>query len=595
MFPFLRSKNNTALYNISTFGGLNKNHRHDIGELTECLNTSSENYPVLCTSKAPSSERTFSNTALTAGYFNKLYTIEYSGEESGNIYLCHNAAQTPIGEYSTAEEVQKPRKLAFIKNQILAIPDNVIYNTNSDTAKPGCVSQSMSESLAQAKFEKESQTDDDMPMVYNTWYSGYLSGNSIISFHKGYRPSSTTYQFYNFSLGEDFETGDIVTVKMTVKPIDEERDDAFKAYVKKMANGVTLKIKNLVKTTHSTPSGSITEYTEVEFEDGTLDHGGYNEVFVLNITVEKGIPNFVDICSSGNRMWGVTADSIHASKLGNCSMWQDFTADSYGVLPSSSFETGVESDGNFTAITSYNGNIIAFKEDCIYKIYGNEPREFTLSRKDFPGVCEGGADTLVNVSGTLYYRGKDGIYAYSGSVPRLISKNILTKDSVCTHASGDDRFYYVIAASEGKEGMYVYDTLCKVWHFRESCAGTVKLVNTSEGVKCITSKEIFDINATPPKEWYFTFGLGDEEFSDKHICSVYFRYCLGEGARFELYLINEHKTYRLATGNQKIENGVMKLRLPVSCSKNHTLKFSGEGYFSLNAMEIGFRETGIYK
>ncbi len=594
MLPYLRSKNTTEIRSIESFGGLNTTHAHRTNELTVSHNTSSERYPSLCSAAVPVTSKALTYKGLGGGYFNKLYTLEYSGEDTGNIYLCHDTRETIISDFSSADELAKPRKTAFLKNEILVVPDNIIYNTNSDTVKKGCVIQSLNRTTAQKKFEKESLTDDSMPTKYNTWYSAYFSGNSIVSMHAGYRPSSTTYQFYNFSLTTEFEIGDVVTVKMSVKPIDATQDSAYRAYVKKMANGVTLKIKDLVKTSHSTPSGTVTEYTEVVFEDGTLDYGGYNEVFVLNISVEKGIPNFVDICSLDNRMWGVTADTIHASKLANAAQWQDFTADSYGVLPSSSFETGVESDGNFTAICAYNGAIIAFKEDCIHKVYGSEPREFTVSRKDFPGVCEGGRDTLANVAGVLYYKGKNGIYAYTGSIPKLISSDVLPEDAICTHAAGDERFYYVDCVLGETNSIYVYDTLYGIWHVRQGISDIKKLLSTPDGVKMITTDEVLNINSDSFGEWSFTLGFGEKEFASKHICSVYFRYCLGKDSNFDVYLENRHNTYKLTSVFEETENNVIRLRLPVSCDRNHKLRFTGKGFFALNSIDIGFRETGIY-
>ena len=594
MLPYLRSKNSTSVYNITSFGGLCTSHAHRTNELTMSVNTSSENYPALCSAKTAASCRSLGHKGLGGGYFNRLYTLEHTDGESGSIYLCHDTKETEIATFSSREELDKPRKMGFIKNEILVIPDNIVYNTNSAETKKGCVTREMTSAIAQQKFEAESKSDDPMPMKYNTWYSAYLSGNSIVSMHSSYRPSSTSYQFYNFSLTTDFEIGDVVTVKMTVKPIDEERDDAYKAYVKKMAAGVSLKIKDLVKTSHSTPSGTVTEYTEVVFEDGTLDHGGYDEVFVLSITVEKGIPNFVDICSLDNRMWGVTAESIHASKLGDSAQWQDFTADGYGVLPSSSYETGVESDGSFTAITAYNGSIIAFKENCIHKVYGSEPKEFTVSRKDFPGVAEGARDTLAIVAGVLYYKGKNGVYAYTGNVPKLISDNVIPQNAICTHAGGDERFYYIDCTDGEETSIYVYDTLKGVWHMRSGIQNIKGLTGTPDGVKIITADEVLDINSQSYGEWAFELGFGEKEFASKNICSVYFRYTLGKDSGFDLYLKNKHDTYKLTSAREEAENNVIRLRLPVSCDRSHRLHFAGNGYFALNSIDIGFRETGIY-
>lgn len=593
MLPLMRSKNQTNLYTITSFGGYNPGYSRKVNELKNCLNTSSENYPALCSLKQPAPVRTLEGNALAAGYFDELYTLEYRGEESGTINLCTENLQTEILSYTESSQLSQERKLIFMKNEILIIPDNMIYYTNTAKVKAGCANESISLSVAEEKFKKESLTNENLPMTYNTWYSAYITGNSIVSMSASYRISSSSYKFYDFGLTDAFEIGDIVTVKMQVKPINATQDATYRAYTQKMAEGITLQIKDMVKTTHNTPSGTVTEYTELHFDDNSIDLGGYKEVFVHSMTVEKGIPNFVDVCTLENRMWGVTKDKIHASKLGDSSEWNDFSVDSYGTLPSSSFATEVESDGEFTAITSHNGNIIAFKEDCIHKVYGSEPAEFSVSRIDCPGVYKGARDSICTINGILYYIGRNGAYALSGSLPRLISNNIIAPGFTKARAGGDNRFYYIECEyPEGKKS-YIYDTEFKLWHISENVYNTVNFVKAPEGMYIVSENEVLNAMSTPCDKWSFTLTFGTKEFSSKHICSFGIRYYLGENGEFTVKLQNRHNTYTLASTSKSTNNGIITLNIPVFCDKDASLIFEGKGEFSLSSLDVRYKETGI--
>jgi len=593
MLPFMRSKNQTQVYNITAFGGLNSSYSQRINEISKGLNTSSELYPALSSSGLPKVEKNFSHKCIGGGFYNKLYTL--NEKDDGALYVCTEDSETNISEYSV-KEASSPEKrtIGFMNDELLIIPDNVIYYTNEKTAKAGNVSANFTSTKAQAKFEAQSLSSNKMPMPYNIWYSAELTSNSIVSMSGGYKLSSTSYTYYHMGLPLSLEIGDVITLYMSVKPIDVTHDDMYDLYLKKMSNGISLKIKDLVKTSHDTPSGRITEYTEIIFEDNAMDMGGYSEVLVMGLTVKKEIPEFVDICSFENRMWGVTKDKIHASKLGDSSEWNDYSQDSYGTLPSSCFSTEVETDGDFIAVTSYNGNVIAFKEDCIHKIYGNEPDEFTVTKLDCPGVSKGSKETLVTVNGVLYYMGKNGVYAYGGSMPKLISSNVIKPGSVAAYAGGDERYYYIDIENEGIHKLYVYDTIHGIWHAIRSAEDIVSFVTMPEGEHIITSSSLLKMNSLSPDNWSFEFNIGTKEFSSKHICSVSARYSLEEGGSFAVYLINRHSTYRLAYKDAPAENKPLIVRIPVSCDRDAKLVFEGSGSFVLSSLDIQYRETGIY-
>lgn len=593
MLPFMRSKNKTSAYDITAFAGVNPSYSRKMNELAHAVNMSSRDYPALSSARGIGISAQSELAACGCGYYDKLYTIRHDAADSGKVYICTDNRTTEIGSFTAEEGTVSHRTMAFMKDEILIIPDNVIYHTNTAVAEQGCVKETTTEDSAIAKFQSESKTTDEPPSPYNIWYSAYITGNSIVSMTGNYRPSSTSYKFYHFSVSDSFAVGDVITLKMNVKPIDASQDSAYRAYRQKMADGISLKIKELVTTTHSTPAGTKMEYTSIIFDDNAVDMGGYDEVFVFDVTVEKGIPNFVDICSLENRMWGVTADQICASKLGDSSEWNDFTTDAYGTLPSSCFKTEVETDGSFTAIVPYNGSILAFKEDCVHKIYGDQPDEYSVTTVECMGVEAGAKETLAVVNGVLYYKGKDGIYAYSGGLPRIISQNLNIDSHSAKYACGDDRYYYVEMSDETRSYIYVYDTLRGIWHVQTISEKLNGMAYTADGVVFVSEYSIFEHSADESPYWSFELTFGTKEFASKHISQIMARYSLGEDGTFDIQLRNKHSVYPLCKASGSADDGILRVKIPVTCSEDARLIFTGTGSFTLSSLTVNFRETNI--
>ena len=590
MLPVMRYRNTESRYVITTFGGLNTSFSQSVNELTEAKNMSSEIFPALCSAQKIESVQSTDNIICTAGFFDKLYTVERTDAPSGSVYLKSEGVDKEI---ATFENPSENHIIEFLKDSALIIPENMIYHIKDDKLQKGDVSVTSTQALCKERFKKQSGTDKDMPMPYNTWYSAELKHNSITAISANYSVSSTSYKFYHLSLPNDFEKGDVVTIKMEVKPTNVDKDSAYYDYLEKMANGISVKIKEVVKTRHATPSGTISEITALTFDDYAIDMGGYDDVVVLDVTVEKSIPEFIDICSYENRMWGITKDELCASKLGDASEWNDFTVDSYGTLPSSSFATGVESDGSFTAVTAYNGNVLAFKEDCIYKVYGNEPNEYSLTRINCPGVKKGCHTSLATVNGALYYMSKGGIYCFNGSSAVHISVNLDMSGLSSGSASGDERFYYINMYSDTKNLLYIFDTLRGVWHITDCPPDLKTIVPTDGKIAFVCEKEIMQKSESFCDKWNFALSFAKKEFASKHVCGILLRYYLDEGASFSVKLKNKHGTYVLSETKDSAENKPLSVDIPITCGEDADLIFEGSGKFVLTSLTLRYKETSI--
>ncbi len=179
------------------------------------------------------------------------------------------------------------------------------------------------------------------------------------------------------------------------------------------------------------------------------------------IKVERKIPDMDFVCEYGNRVWGCSSETneIFASRLGdptNFNTFMGISTDSYAV--------SVGSDGPFTAATSYRGYLLFFKENCVHKIYGQNP-PYTLVTSYIRGVQKGSHGSLVCLNETLYYKSVGGVCAYEGGVPICISGDL--GDVYYTDAVAGacfNRYYICMSDKNGERSLFSYDEDKALWH-----------------------------------------------------------------------------------------------------------------------------------
>ena len=199
--------------------------------------------------------------------------------------------------------------------------------------------------------------------------------------------------------------------------------------------------------------GNDLRFYENSFE---ISEGGDTET----LTIARKIPDMDYICENENRLWGCKGDTIYASKLGDPFNWNVFDG-----LSTDSFAVGVGSAGDFTACTSYLGYPIFFKEDVIYKVYGDKPSNFQVMSSASLGVESGSSRSIAVAGETLFYLSKAGIMAYSGGIPQAIGAAFGTVRYKNAVGGSDGRKYYVsMQDSGGNYSVFVYDTWTSLWH-----------------------------------------------------------------------------------------------------------------------------------
>lgn len=176
------------------------------------------------------------------------------------------------------------------------------------------------------------------------------------------------------------------------------------------------------------------------------------------VTLKREVPDLDYICESNYRLWGTKGNTIYGSKYGdpfNFQVFDGLTGDSYYI--------DVASDGEFTGCIPYSSHICFFKEHTLHKLYGSKPSNYQLVTSQVYGVQEGCERSMCIINETLYYKGVNGVYAYTGGVPELISDKFgVERFSGACAASDGDR-YYISMQRGAKWGLYVFDVKRNLW------------------------------------------------------------------------------------------------------------------------------------
>lgn len=199
----------------------------------------------------------------------------------------------------------------------------------------------------------------------------------------------------------------------------------------------------------------ITDISGIEVSGETIS------LIIPRLYIDPLNPKLAYATECNNRLWGCSEDGheIYASALGEWKVWKQ-----YKGVSTDSYAATIGSGGEFTGAITYNGNPIFFKEHSMVKITVSSTGAHQVREIACEGIQKGSAKSACVVNGVLYYKGIEGIYAYDGSLPVLISSNL--GDKRFFNASAGrllDKYYVSMCDGDNQYSMFVYDTQKGIW------------------------------------------------------------------------------------------------------------------------------------
>lgn len=179
------------------------------------------------------------------------------------------------------------------------------------------------------------------------------------------------------------------------------------------------------------------------------------------VRVERTCPEMDFVVEKDNRLWGCSSadHEIYCCKLGDPTNWR-----AYQGVATDSYAVTVGTPGPFTGAAVSGSAVIFFKENCLHRVYGTQPSNFTVYVDNLRGVQQGCHKSAVRVNEYLYYKSVFDVCVYADSEVAGISAALGT-ESYKNAVAGvcGSRLYLSMEDQEGAWQLLVYDTAAGVW------------------------------------------------------------------------------------------------------------------------------------
>ena len=559
---------------LDTFGGYNHNLRIGDGEFYNMKNLCSDDYPLL---SARRPRGVFATVEAPAGLIAKDCLCYVDGKN-----FVFNGKEYDMG-LSEAEE-DCPKQLISMGAYVIILPDKQYFNTKDDTDF----------GKIEAEFSTEAPVTFSLCLADNTdCKAEYIQpeepeepGNGVMWVDTSASPNALKQWSES--------AGMWVQIASTyVKIASDGIDECFEIY-----DGITisgLKDREL----HTETGDKIQDTSQLAALEGSAvvwnKGDGYITVVGIlddsrtitdSITITRKMPIMDFVIECGNRLWGCrygpaangeVVNEIYCSKLGDFKNWNCFMG-----ISTDSWAGGVGTDGPFTGAIAHLGYPLFFKENHLHKVYTSANGAHRVADTTLRGVQQGCSRSLATVKEVVYYKARNGICAYDGSLPAEISQ-VFGNERYKNAAAGahGNKYYVSMQDTEGKYHLFVYDAEKGLWH-REDNLQADCFCSCGDELYCIehgTGKILTVFGSgkqdTNPVEWMAETGIIGLSYPDmKYISRLNLRLQLPEqsslscwaeydssGRWMHLFTVSGHGTQAFTLPIRPVRCDHMRLKL----------------------------------
>ena len=509
---------------VDVFRGYNHNLRISNGEFFNMKNMTSDYYPVL----SPRGKRgVYAKPASPQALIAKEALCYVDGTD----FVM--GAQRINMELSTAH-ADNPKKLVSMGAYVIIMPDKKYINTANIEDR----------GLIESTFDAEYETTFTLCRVDGSSYDIQYTQTDAPD-----NPTSTTMWIDTSvtpNVLKQWSDSSSMWISIATTYVKIQHQGIGKAF--EVHDGITISgLKDHQSAQIAALEGSAIIYDKGDdyiVIVGILDKA---ETVQGKITFKRTMPIMDFIIECNNRLWGCRygldesgelVNRLYASKLGDFKNWN-----CYMGVSTDSYYANVGTDGYFTGAVSHLGSALFFKEKCMHKVYGSFPAEFTVQDTVCRGVQSGCESSLAIVNEVLYYKARNAVCAYDGSLPVEVG-----------YALGNERYYEAVGGAHGNKyylsmcdsfdnwNLFVYDTAKGLWH-REDNLHATHFASYRGEMYCVDAEDrnIITLLGSGEEdetdvEWMVETGeLGITSPDMKYISRITFRMSMEVGAEMNIY------------------------------------------------------------
>ena len=249
-------------------------------------------------------------------------------------------------------------------------------------------------------------------------------------------------------------------------------------------------------------------------------------------------------CVHNNRIFGCKNNSIYACKRGDMTDWTT-VSDALGrPFSTSAYWIDWDSEGGyFTAITSYSNHVVVWKNAYMYELYNVNP-PYQIQRVNKVGCLNNKA--FAEVNSVLYFASNQGIHAYTGGVPRLISQRL---NAVYTNATlgTDGKMLYCSLYDGTAWELLVYDTERDRWMPEDDIHITdfIRIGTSCYALDSTGAIRRFNYGTEAGIVWNLeTKDFTSDVFNKKSVNKIRNRFDLEDGSSATVYIAIDGQPYK---------------------------------------------------
>ena len=289
------------------------------------------------------------------------------------------------------------------------------------------------------------------------------------------------------------------------------------------------------------------------------------------------IPEMDGAVQHFERLFGFKGEKLYASSVGDCT---SYTEGVDNLPATAAWQTVTSERGGFTAIASFDGEVVAFTKSSMMTVRGTL-LPFSVSYVGAYG-CEN-QSALTVLGGYLYFASMGGIFRYNGSsvkcISRALSSDIAFEKAHLSTADGK-----ICALFNGYDGLFVYEPQSECWT-RQRGNSVTAISPSGDGGSLFYYKNGYKLYDVFGKSGGFSFSVLLGSGERKRIRRITVTALLDEGARLAL-IGNAGETVMKVAGSGTTITRSVTVRN--GYFDNEAIHFVGEGNVTLYSVRVEY-------
>ena len=186
-----------------------------------------------------------------------------------------------------------------------------------------------------------------------------------------------------------------------------------------------------------------------------------------SLRIRRTMPDMDYIIECSNRLWGCkygTVDGRQINEIYCCALGDFRNWNRYKGISTDSYTASVGTDGPWTGAITHLGHPLFWKEGHLHKVYPSASGAHEIIDTECRGVQPGCAKSLAIVDERLYFKSRDGVCVYDGSMPSSVGNQLGTMlyyDAVA--GAVGSKYYLSMRDERGEWTLFCLDVRRGIW------------------------------------------------------------------------------------------------------------------------------------